>query len=105
MQRTAFFVKRPRYLDDLYSVHMLNKEEPYEIIHEVVLRGIEYVNFVEDMTVDRAFLDNFDVADCRIKQCVLVRRRNRANGILVVPTKDSHILYAAVYTGPISEAD
>lgn len=39
MEEKAYFVKRPRRMDDLKTVHMLTAEEPYKIIRFVRQRG------------------------------------------------------------------
>ena len=38
MRKKAFFVNRPRRLDDLKRLHLVNEEEPFEIVRNVTLR-------------------------------------------------------------------
>lgn len=96
MRNTAYFITRPRIIEDLYAIHRADQEEPFEIVKEVTLSKIDYENFVTDMLADRAFLDGFDVEGVSPKQCVLVRQRGKdAGAVLVVPTKDGHVSAAA----------
>ncbi len=97
MKGRAYFVRKPRRLDDLKAVDPLAAKEPYEVIKEVALRAIDYENFVEDMLAARAFLEGLDITAAQ-KPCILVRQRNHAEGVLVVPTADGHVLYAAYCT-------
>lgn len=99
MKEKAYFVKRPRRLDDLKALHPLTDEEPYEIIKEVALQAIDYENFTEDMLAARAFLEGIDLTAATQKRCIFVRQRSHADGVLVVPTTDGHVLYAA-YRAP-----
>lgn len=107
MRKKAFFVNRPRRLDDLKSLHLVNEEEPFEILKDIALRANDYTNFSEDLLADRAFLDDWNdipTAGGR-KQCIFVHRCNKPDGILVVPTKDSHVLCAAYWSGNANKGE
>lgn len=96
MKHTAYFVTRPRIIEDLYAIHLTESEEPFEIVKEVTLSVTDYKNFVTDMLADRAFLDGFDVEGICPKQCVLVKQRGKdAGAVLVVPTKEGHVSAAS----------
>lgn len=96
MKEKAYFVTRPRIIEDLYAIHRADQEESFEIVKEVTLSEIDYENFVTDMLADRDFLDGFDIEGISPKQCVLVRKRGKVEGaVLVVPTKDGHVSSAA----------
>lgn len=96
MREKAYFVTRPRIIEDLYAIHLTESEEPFEIVKEVTLSVTDYTNFVSDMLANRAFLDGFDVEGINPKQCVLVKQRGKNEGaVLVVPTKDGHVSSAA----------
>lgn len=101
MRKKAFFVNRPRRLDDLKRLHLVSEEEPFEILKDIALRTIDYINFSEDLLADRAFLDNWKDKPTvgGRKQCIFARRWNKSDGILVVPTEDSHVLCAAYWSG------
>lgn len=60
MRKKAFFVNRRRRLDDLKRLHLVNEEEPFEILKDIALRTIDYTNFSEDLLADRAFLDDWN---------------------------------------------
>lgn len=95
MKGKAYFLKWPRRAEDLKSIHLLHREEAYEVIGEVALRAIDYENFEEDLSADRAFLDGYRAPVSAKRYCIFVHQRNRSDGILVVPTDDGHIKYAA----------
>ena len=101
MRKKAFFVNRPRRLDDLKRLHLVNEEKPFEIVRNVTLRAIDYKNFSEDLLADRAFLDDWnDIPTAGgAKQCIFVHRCDKPDGILVVPTEQSHVLCAAYWSG------
>ncbi|MGM9553526.1 MAG: hypothetical protein ACI3V2_04420 [Faecousia sp.] len=101
MRKKAFFVNRPRRLDDLKSLHLVNEEEPFEILKDIALRANDYKNFSEDLLADRAFLDDWNDKPTvgGTKLCIFVHRCNKPDGILVVPTEDSHVLCAAYWSG------
>ena len=84
----AYFVERPRTIEDLFKPHPIESERPYEIVKTVSLAGIDYENFITDMVADRQFLeDNADLCrkDGSVVQCLLVKRRKTKDGVLVVP--------------------
>ncbi len=84
----AYFIARPRTVDDLLQPHPIEKERPYEIVKTINLAGIDYENFITDMVADRQFLeDNAGLCSKTesVIRCLLVRRRKTGEGILVVP--------------------
>ena len=44
----AYFVERPRRLEDLQRPHLIERERPYSIVTAVQLPQIDYENFVTD---------------------------------------------------------
>ena len=84
----AYFVEKPRMIEDLLQPHPIESERPYEIVKTINLSGIDYENFVTDMVADRQFLED-NVGLCSktesVIRCLLVRRRKTGEGILVVP--------------------
>jgi len=94
---TAYFVRRPRTLEDLRRPHLLGAERPYEIVSQVALSAVDYENFVTDLLADRAFLEPAAAlcAAGETMKCLLVRRRKNPSGILVVPERRSFVAWAA----------
>lgn len=95
---TAYFVYSPRTISDLFQPHDLRNEKAYRVVQTVSLSAMSYENFITDMLADRQFLE--DCADIcgegEIWQCVLVKQRGNAEGVLVVPD-GCYVKYAASY--------
>ena len=88
MSGYAYFVVRPRTIDDLRRPHPLEKEQPYEVVKVINLAGIDYTNFITDMLADRQFLeDNASLCGKEegVIRCLLVKHRKTGEGVLVVP--------------------
>ena len=47
----AYFVERPRRIEDLTAPHTLKLKRPYRIVTEIQLPTIDYENFITDMLV------------------------------------------------------
>ncbi len=95
---TAYFVKRPRVIQDLAVPHPLEAERAYEVTALVSLVGIDYENFVTDMLADRDFIGE-NAALCgegEVMRCMLVQRRGQDGGVLVVPERGSFVGWAAL---------
>ena len=95
----AFFVERPRRIEDLMVPHPLEKERPYRTVTEIQLPAIDYENFITDMLVDRQFLSDHG-RRCKkgeVWDCLLVRRRGQPDGVLVMPEDDCFVGWAAYY--------
>lgn len=54
----AYFVERPRRIEDLMVPHPIEKERPYRIVTEIHLPAIDYENFITDMLADRQFIED-----------------------------------------------
>ena len=84
----AFFVERPRRIDDLLQPHPVEAEAQFEVVKTIRLSKIDYENFITDMVADRAFLEE-NAHLCRkdgtAVLCLLVKPREGEDGILVVP--------------------
>lgn len=90
MTEHAYFVDRPRIIDDLCQPHPIEAELHYEVVKTVTLAGIDYENFITDMVADRQFLeDNAHLCskDGVVVHCLLVKCRKAEGGVLVVPDK------------------
>lgn len=86
----AYFVERPRTIDDLRQPHPIETERKFEVVKEIALAGMDYTNFITDMVADRQFLeDNAKLCskDAEIIQCLLIKHKRKGEGILVVPNE------------------
>lgn len=94
--KTARFVSSPRTLDDLIEQSALAPEQAYRVVHIETLSGIEYENFCCDMLADRQFLEEHapECGDGEVWNCMLVRRLNGIDGVLVLPDR-CYVSYAA----------
>lgn len=99
----AYFVQYPRTYEDLLELHILDHEQPYEITCTVELGPIDYENFIFGLDADRQYIENYAhlCSDGAIKKCLLIRKRMKQEGILVVPEpkNPSFVLYAAYFKG------
>lgn len=103
--KTAYFVRKPRVLEDLQNPHANGTESPYEIVKRIPLGKISYENFYTDMVADRQFLEDFApiCTNENVRKCLLVHQRGRKDGILVVP--DGCYVGSAAYISEIERED
>ena len=97
----AYFVERPRSLEDLLCPHLVERERPYSIVTAVQLPKIDYENFVADMLADRKFIEDYGKR-CKagdIWNCLLVQQRGRTDGVLVMPEQGCFVSWAAYVPG------
>ena len=95
----AFFVERPRRIEDLMVPHLVEKERPYRIVTEVQLPAIDYEDFITDMLADRQFIEDHS-RRCKkgeVWDCLLVRRKGQPDGVLVMPEGNCYVGCAAYY--------
>lgn len=95
--RIRFFVERPRRIEDLMVPHLVDKERPYRIVTSVQLTAIDYENFITDMLADRQFIEDYD-RRCKkgeVWECLFVRSRGQADGVLIMPEQDCFVGWAA----------
>lgn len=93
----AYFVERPRRIDDLMVPHPIEKERPYRIVASVCLAAIDFENFITDMLADRQFIEDHG-RRCRkggVWDCLFVRRRGQSDGVLIMPEQDCFVGWAA----------
>ena len=96
---SAYFVERPRRLEDLMVPYLVEKERLYQIVSEIQLPAIDYENFVTDMLADRQFIEDHG-RRCKqgeVWSCLLVRRKGKADGVLVMPEDGDFVGWAAYY--------
>ena len=93
----AHFVRNPRVFEDLIKPHLLERERLFVVTKTIKLSAIDYENFVTDMLADRQFIE--DSADLCSKgdvwKCLLVQKRGRRGGVLVMPENSCFVGYAA----------
>ncbi len=95
----AYFVERPRRIEDLMVPHLVEKERPYRIVTEVQLPAIDYEDFITDMLADRQFIEDHS-RRCKkgeVWDCLLVRRKGQPDGVLVMPEGNCYVGCAAYY--------
>ena len=98
-QGYAYFVDKPRTIDDLMQPHRVKVERPFHIVKTIQLSGIDYTNFITDMLVDRRYIEeNYRLCSSSgsVIQCLLIKQRGKKGGILVVPIQ-SWVASAALY--------
>ena len=76
---------------------LFHDEKAYEIAKTVSLGKIDYDNFCTDMLADRQFIeDYYDLCGVgTVWKCLFVHQRGRTDGILIVPTDNRYVKYAA----------
>ena len=95
----AYFVERPRRIEDLMVPHLIEQERPYRIVTEVQLPAIDYEDFITDMLADRQFIEDHS-RRCKkgeVWDCLLVRRKGQPDGVLVMPEGNCYVGCAAYY--------
>lgn len=95
--KTAYFVFRPGKVSDLKKLHLASDEQPYTIMETKKLSRIDYENFSEDLLVYRKYLDGIYYGPTSdIHKCLLITQQaSPSEGILVEPTGDGNVKFAA----------
>ena len=96
MEQTAYFIRRPRRIEELRAEEN-GWRHSYRIVKTVCLGGMDYENFTTDLLADRDFLEN---ADCcgeegSLVRCLCVCCPGRES-ILVLPDGTGHVALAAI---------
>ena len=95
----AYFVPSPRNLQALRRPYDPADAKPFRVVRSVGLKAIDYENFCEDMTVERAFLPEAapQAPALLFRFCVLVyaRKHPEDGGVLVCPAPDGYVAQAA----------
>lgn len=99
----AYFLKRPRVIADLQKPHLVEEERTYEVVKEILLKPMDYENFITDMVADRQFIEAYAdlCSEAAPMKCLLIRRRDRGDGVLVVPGSKAYVKWAAYCTEPL----
>ena len=93
----AYFVERPRRLEDLIVPHPVEAERPYRVAAEIRLSAMDYENFVTDLLADRLFLSDHGGRCGRgeVWTCLLVRSEGKEDGVLIMPKAGCFVGWAA----------
>ena len=96
MEQTAYFLRRPRRIEELRAEES-GRRRPYRIVSSLRLGGMDYENFVTDLLADRAFLEN--VPGCGevgpLVRCLCVSCKGR-DSVLVLPDGTGHVALTAL---------
>lgn len=98
-QGYAYFVDKPRTIDDLMQPHRVEAERSFQIVKIIQLSGIDYTNFITDMLADRSYIEeNYSLCSSSgsVLQCLLIKQKGKKGGILAVPIR-SWVASAALY--------
>ena len=99
---TAYFVRMPFRIENLWHPHLAESEQPYVVEKTIFLSSIDYENFVTDLCADRWFIEENThlcvIDDNDIWHCILVKRKKRPDGILVMSDGRNYPLWAAYIT-------
>lgn len=95
----AYFVKRPRTINDLCRPHRLEEERAYEIVKVVRLSAIDYENFITDMLADRQFIEDYSrlCAQEEVWNCLFICEKGQERGVLVMPEGECFVGWAATF--------
>lgn len=97
----AYFVERPRRIEELMKPHPAEREQEYEVVKTIRLAKLDYENFITDMVADRPFLED-NAALCskgELIRCLKITCRGNGSGVLVVP--DEAWVEAAALKDPL----
>ena len=94
----AYFVERPRVIEDLIQPHLFEQEREYQIVKTIELGKMDYENFITDMLAARQFIeDNAGLcSQGEVWKCLLIRQRGCSDGILVMPEGGCYVGWAAL---------
>ena len=97
MKEKAYFVERPRRMEDLRSDNPDGTWREYRIVKTVCLRKIDFENFITDLLADRQFIEDNAALCVEDGDCILVTNRAHKNELLVMPLEDCFVRCAALY--------
>ena len=79
------------------SASPFRSRAPYEIVQTITFGKMDYNNFWADMEADRQFIEDYSelCGTGVVWKCLFVRQRGKLCGILIVPTDECYVKYAA----------
>jgi len=99
MRGTAYFIKFPSRIENLWRPHLYEERRPYETVAEVIISKVDYENFITDLRVERQFLeDNANLCNIDgdgVWHCILVQQQEGSDGVLVIPDAAGYVIWAA----------
>lgn len=98
MKETAYFVDRPRTIEDLSRRNPNGELREYRIVKTICLRKIDFENFATDLLADRQFIEDNAALCVEDGDCILVTSRAHKNELLVIPCRGRFVQSAAVKT-------
>ena len=96
----AYFLQKPRRIEELWRPHLSEKETPFEIVCHISLGKTDYDNFTEDMLVYRDFLADMEKM-CSFgepSRCLFIHAKGRRDGVLVAEIEEGCVRVAALWT-------
>lgn len=101
MNGHAFFIGKASRIEKLKVLHLLKQEVPFFVEKRITLPKEEYENFINDLGVERQFIDDHKEL-CRVDQkgvwhSIFIRRRGRTDGVLVMSRGTDRPLYTAYF--------
>jgi len=97
-QPIAYFVDRPSRIDDLVPPPPWAEPHPFKVTVTIELSRIDYENFSTDLNADRPFLYehmNDSYIANGVWHCILVRQKDRSDGVLVRTSGRDYPTWAA----------
>ena len=96
----AYFLRKPRRIEELWRPHLPGKETPFEIVRRISLGRTDYDNFTQDMLVCRGFLTGMEM-ECsfgEISRCLFIHAKGKRDGVLVAEIEEGCVRVAALWT-------
>ena len=88
MKEKAYFVFRPRRIEDLKLSNPDGKWMEYRIVRTICLSKIDFENFATDLLADRQFIEDNRSLCLKAGDCLLVSQRGRSDSLLIIPYQD-----------------
>ena len=96
MKEKAFFVFRPRSVEELTFENPNGKMREYRIVKSICLSQIDHQNFATDLLADRQFIEDNAALCVEQGDCLLVTNRRRELELLIIPWRGCFVKYAAL---------
>ena len=95
MKEKAYFIFRPRTVNDLTPQSHNGTWLPYTIVKTICLPKTEFENFAADLLADRQFIED-NAYLCRDESdCLLISDLQHSKELLIIPWKGCFVRYAA----------
>lgn len=99
MRDTAYFIKFPSRIENLWRPHLYEERHPYKPAAKVIIDKIDYENFITDLRVEREYLED-KASLCSVDRdgvwyCILVQQQEGSDGVLVIADAGGYVIWAA----------